>query len=78
MNYFVYSAWRLMANLDADSRDMNAQAWSVVVMIPPMIVMVANNNAGIGMVHALRHARSVIANLPANTLGIGHMRKRKP
>jgi hypothetical protein len=45
-----------MADLDADSRYMHIHAGPVIVVVPPVIVMVANNDPGVGMIDALGNA----------------------
>jgi len=45
-----------MADLDANSRYMHVHAGPVIVAVPPVVVMVANNDAGVGMIDALGNA----------------------
>jgi hypothetical protein len=68
---------RLAADLDADARHLNIDAGSAVTIAQP-IIAIANVDVGIGMFHALRYAASIIADLLADLLGVGDMRKGKP
>jgi hypothetical protein len=56
---------------------MNVYAGPVAV-IAVLIVMIANDHAGIRVVDALRNARAVITVLPTHLVGIGGVREREP
>jgi hypothetical protein len=57
---------------------MDANAWSIVIAIPVIaLVMLAHDHATRPF-NAFRHARPAIAYLPANALSIGGMREREP
>jgi hypothetical protein len=73
-----YGYVRLTADLDGRAGHANTEVRSTVVIAIIIVVMVANNQVGIRMVDASGHACAVIADLPANLLGIGGMGERKP
>jgi uncharacterized spore protein YtfJ len=45
-------------------------------MIPIAVIVIADDD--IGMIHAFGNACSIVADLPADLLGIGGMREREP
>jgi hypothetical protein len=68
-----------VADLDANAGCLDVDAWPVVAVVAVTVrIMVANNDAGIGMVDALGNAGPVIADLPAITFGIGGVGQDKP
>jgi hypothetical protein len=68
----------LTADLDAYSRHLNVHARSRRWMIPIAVIVIADDDIGIGMVHAFGNACSIVADLLADLLGIGGMREREP
>jgi len=64
-------------DIDAYTRRVNVDARRVRT-IAPVIVTIADDDVGIRMVDAFRHARALIANLPADLVGIGGVREREP
>jgi hypothetical protein len=64
-----------MADVDGHAGRMNVDARAAIVT--PTVVFVFDDG-GIWMVYTLRDARSVVADLITNPLGIGGLRKHKP
>lgn len=63
----------LAADFDADAGHIRATATPVLA-----IRLVLTNSGYIGMIDAFRHAGFGVADLPADPLGIGRMRKSEP
>jgi hypothetical protein len=56
---------------------MNVQSRAAIVT-PAVVVVFVLNNGSVRMVHTFRDARSVVADLITNPLGIGSLRKHEP